>query len=329
MTDEFLGTAGERLLMWMSELGAGSWQRFRDACSWESRSEPDEERPSASLVAAHLAQRGYAEFDFGRRRWAIAPTVVTTVPGLPSAAIIVGGRTRTTLEYWRSFDDPDVFLATQDDPPASARSRRLSPRHSVRTVFVIADYVATLERAATPMGATFAWDAGPALAERLPSLTETIVGSPRLPPPPDAKVSKYDGATGWWNDVSAATDVGFYRYRPRRMVGPTQFRLISSIGAHDVDRSVGIYAVLEREDAAVLAFESADINGFFHVRADAALPTLHARALFLCSGLPPREVSHPNLGPAYRYVNIPLGVAERVADVLNQPLQPTHRSNGR
>jgi hypothetical protein len=316
------------LLMWMSELGAGTWQRFRDACAWEFRFEPEGSRPSASLVAAHLAQRGYAEFDFGRRRWAIAPTVVATVPGLHSAGIVVGGRTRTTIDYWGSLDDPDVYLAVQKDPPASSRSRRVSPLYTVRTVFVIADYVTTLERAAAPMGATFAWDAGPALARHLPRLSDTIIASPRMPPPPDAQISRYDATTGWWEDVSAATEVGFYRFRPRRMVGPTQFRLISSVGAHDVDRSVGIYAALERASAPVLAFESADINGFFHVRADAALPTLHARALFLCSGLPPTEVSHPTLGSSYRYVNIPLDVAERVADALNQPLQATSQLIG-
>jgi hypothetical protein len=320
MSNEFVGTAGERLLMWMSELGTGSWQRFRDACSWEFRFEPEHSRPSPSLVAAHLTQRGYAEFDFARRRWSIAPTVVTTVPGLPSAAIIVGGRTRTTLEYWRSFDDPDVYLAAQRDPPASPRSHRLSPLHSVRTVYVIADYVSTLERAAGPMGATFAWDAGPAIATRLAGLTDVIVESPRMPPPPDAAVARYDAELGWWEDVDAATGVGFYRFRPRRMVGPTQFRLFSSIGALEVERSVGLYAMLEREKVAVLDFEAADINGFFYVRADAALPTLHARALFLCSGLPPTESLHPRLGDTLRYVNVPLEVAERVAATLNQPL---------
>jgi hypothetical protein len=321
MNDEFVGTAGERLLVWMSELGVGSWQRFKDACSWEFRFEPEDFKPSPSLVATHLTQRGYAEFDFGHRRWMIAPTVVTTVPGLPSAGIIVGGRTRTTLEYWRSFDDPDVYLAAQNDPPVSGRSHRLSPMHSVRTVYVIADTVSLLEQAASSMGATWAWDAGPELATRLSRLTDVIVGSPRMPPPPDAVVARYEAASGGWEDVDAATGVGFYRFRPRRMVGPTQFRLFSSTGALEVERSVGLYAMLERDKVAVLDFEAADINGFFYVRADAALPTLHARALFLCSGLPPTEVSHPALGSALRYVNVPHEVADRVAETLNQPLQ--------
>jgi hypothetical protein len=319
MSIELVATPSERLLAWMSELGAGTWQRFKDAAAWEFRGLPLDEQPKPGLVASHFAERGYLEIDWEARRWAVAPTVVTTVPGLPSAGLVVGGRPIRTLRVWSELDDPDVYLEPSNDN--SRVDGALQPKDGVRTMYVIADDVATLERCSARMGASFQWETGPHLAERLASMTTHILKSRRLPPPPESVVDRYVPRTGEWQRVVRPTDVGFYRFRPTRLVGPTQFRLITEHGSLRVERQIGIYAALAKAGVSVLFYQPADVNGFVYVREDAALPTRHARALFLCSGVTPAIIPVDGVGRCRRYVNIPHRVAEAIARSLGQSLR--------
>jgi hypothetical protein len=319
-TDAFTRTAAEQLLVWMSEVGAGSWRRFKDAHAWVFRDHPPELAPEPGYVAAHLAERGHAEIDWQQQRWTIAPCVLTTVPGLPSAGLVVGGRTRSTLQSWASLDWPEVYLDINREPPSPPHHQgALAGQDGVRSVFVIADDVEHLQAAAAEMHASFVWDAGLALASRLPSLTDQVLAAQRMPPPPESDVARFSPETGEWRTTGKALAPGLYRFRPRR-IGGTEFRLITAQGSLRIERSVGIYAHLAKARVGALWYEPADVHGMLYVRASAPLPALHARSLHLCSGLRPDDTALEPIGTVQCYHNVPVQVAETIATKLSQSL---------
>ena len=319
-TEAFTRTAAEQLLVWMSEVGAGSWRRFKDAHAWVFRDRPPDEAPEPGYVAAHLAERGHAEIDWEQQRWAVAPCVLTTVPGLPSAGLVVGGRTRSTLESWAALDWPEVYLDLNPEPPhPPPHPGALAGADGVRALFVIADDVEHLQAAAAEMHATFVWDAGLALASRLPTLTDLVIAARRMPPPPESDVARFVSEVGEWRATRTATEPGLYRFRPRR-IGGTEFRLITAQGSLRIDRSIGIYADLAKAHVDALWYEPSDVNGMLYVRASAPLPERHARSLHLCSGLRPDDTTLEPIGAVRRYHNVPLQIAETIAAKLSQRL---------
>jgi len=320
MSLQFAQSPAEQLLLWMSEVGTGSWRRFKDSHDWVFHDRQEENVPKPASVAQHMLERGHAEFDWQAQRWAIAPTVLATVPGLPSAGLVVGGRTRATLKTWQELDWVDVYLDLNEEPDVPPPFKgALASRDGIRSVFVIADHVERLQDAATAMDAALVWDAGPAIADRLPSMTKSIVGAPRLPPPPDARVDVFVPESVRWERAAGAVSPGFYRFRPTRLPH-TEFRLVTEQGALKVDRSIGIYAALAKSRVDALWYEPADVNGALHVRAGAPLPALQGRVLHLCSGLRPDESALRGAGPTLRYHNVPQSVAHAVADSLSQSL---------
>lgn len=320
MTDEFTVSPAEQLLTWMSEIGTGSWRRFKEAHAWVFRDRPRNEIPDPGSTAAHLAERGHAEIDWQRQRWAVAPAVLTTVPGLPSAALAIGGRTRATVRAWSDLDWPEVYLAPNEEPPSPpAYPGALAGPDGVRSVFVIADDVAHLQRAAEAMHATFIWDAGQAIAGALPSVTDRVLAAPRMPPPPEADIHRFVPEAGDWQRATVAVEPGLYRFRPQR-IGGTEFRLITDHGSLDIERSTGIYAALAKSRLQALWYEPTDVHGALYVRASAPLPALHARALYLCSGLRPDDTTLDPVGAVRRYANVPLEIAEAIAARLSQHL---------
>jgi hypothetical protein len=319
-TEAFTRTAVEQLLVWMSEIGTGSWRRFKDAHAWVFRDRAPGAAPEPGYVAAHLAERGHAEIDWHQQRWAVAPCVLTTVPGLPSAGLVVGGRTRSTLQSWAALDWPEVYLDLNREPPhPPPHPGALAGEDGVRSLFVIADDVEHLQAAAAEMHAAFVWDAGLALASRLPSLTDRVLASKRMPPPPESDVARFVPETGEWQTRRTATEPGLYRFRPRR-IGGTEFRLVTAQGSLRIDRSIGIYADLAKTHVDALWYEPSDVHGMLYVRASAPLPVLHARSLHLCSGLRPDDTTLEPIGAVRRYHNVPLQVAEAIATKLSQRL---------
>ena len=107
---------------------------------------------------------------------------------------------------------------------------------------------------------------------------------------------------------------GLYRYeRP----GPRAIHFVAGDGRRfDVDLAVGTWAEARRLDVLNLLWWRPDgVNGTLDVPRYLPLPSLHARAATLCSGLSARYDDG-----SFLYDNVPEWVARRIAAALGQDL---------
>ena len=103
------------------------------------------------------------------------------------------------------------------------------------------------------------------------------------------------------------------------MFGRHEYRYIGPTGGtHRMDQDLSVYALLRDHGRAVLRWEGDSVNGTLAVLQGAALPQLHARVAALCTGLAP---SFDARDRCWRYLNVPLDIAERIARSLGQVLQ--------
>ena len=71
----------ELLLGWLSEIGSGDWDLFKEAHRWLASSGPEGHEPPPPGATAHaFSILGHAEFDWVSRKWACAPPVMTIIP---------------------------------------------------------------------------------------------------------------------------------------------------------------------------------------------------------------------------------------------------------
>src|SRR5437588_448192 len=81
------------LLYWMTQLGEGSWEAFRDAVKGLAPSDRDTDALVRRL-RLQLSDLGHADFFLGgSRRWRVAAPVLAGLAMRTDAAILCGGRT--------------------------------------------------------------------------------------------------------------------------------------------------------------------------------------------------------------------------------------------
>lgn len=79
------------LLHWMTHLGEGSWDGFKDAVSRLAAQEQDNLQVD---LRSHISDMAYAEFFVdGSRRWRVFPPVLAELSPRLGAAVLCGGRT--------------------------------------------------------------------------------------------------------------------------------------------------------------------------------------------------------------------------------------------
>lgn len=107
------------LLYWMSRLGSGSRDKFRDALNDLMT---DEDRDSLDWVLPlMLSDLAHADFTRVTRRWQVRPPVLAGLIGQPKAAVLCGGRsTRLITSVQRAAEETGSALAieTQRDCPS-------------------------------------------------------------------------------------------------------------------------------------------------------------------------------------------------------------------
>lgn len=312
--EELVDEPAERLLVWMSETGAGPWAAFkRSAHDIESRV-PSSRRLGAGPMMRRLSAAGHIEMDWEARRWSVAPPALATIPGVPHGALLVGARTgalyRRLHQLLTGDTDVDVFVDVRE----RARDRAIG----VRPVYVLGRTRSEVLDAARYLSVPVVDHPARILATRLPRVTDHVLHARRAVPPPESTVKTFNPSTLAWPVGHPGQEVPVLAQHEPEM-GATRFLLHTGTGILEVDRSYGIYAALASAHTNVLTWARADIHGELGVPTGAPLPALHARAARLCSGLEP-DVVPTQFGPTRMYVNVPEDTAEALAATLEQRL---------
>lgn len=293
------------LLAWASERGSGSWRQLQDAYDWLFPSGSREDWQTAGFTTGILSTLGHLEIDWAESRWCAAPPVLTLLPGAGAHALLTGGRTRTLASKLQEHEGEETLALSPLPPIAQA----IAPS---AWLVAVEDERAAAELA-SQLGIDYTYSVSETLSRILPTLDSFLQTSERQPPRKGYGVQKFDAMALRWSDVDRDEEPGLYRY-------DTPYR--EELRLRDIDeklyspvRSLGIWAALARWGENRLRYEPQEVNGKLIVPHRAPLPTLHARAAALCTGLAPEK-----WGQVLIYQNVPKPIAERIARSLDQSL---------
>jgi hypothetical protein len=290
----------EQLSHWMAEVGEQGFDRFAEAHAWALR---DRRSVSPHAALRQLSDLGYVEVDWRRRRWGAAPPCLTLLPDAAGHGLLVGARTaRLTREADERIEALDAIAMPVPQPRAPD------------AIFIAADSETALARAAASLEIPYVHSVVERLAAVLPSLDAELATRATPPIVMHYGIERYDTDQGWLLAERDDTP-GLYRYE---RAGPRAVHFIDADGArYDVDLAVGAWAEARRQEIDDQLWWHPDtINGTLDVPPLLPLPSLHARAATLCSGLP----AEYDQDGGRRYVNVPEWLAQRIASDLGQQL---------
>lgn len=110
----------DRLLLWMSAVGTGSWTSFQNACN--ALGIEDERHRQSQRIMRSLRILGHAETSQDGSRWSVAPTVLARTgssgPGAPGVYVLCGARDQGLL----------TSLSSQGTLEVVPQAQRLAPQ---------------------------------------------------------------------------------------------------------------------------------------------------------------------------------------------------------
>lgn len=290
----------DTLLWWCSETGAGTWLQFRAACAHLRL-------PAVQAVRA-LQALGHIEIAWSARRWAAAPTTLTTIPRLPGRLLVCGARPSHLVEHLRQVADSGGYDVLVDDEPIAQQAP------GPATILIDAAPADAADFAAAA-AVRFQPAAHRAIATVLQPAVLDTVGEPATPDDrfphclidPDTLQERWDldtpeGADGLWawqtwqrRAARYLRREGQWWYLPEAEHGP--YLLAARPPGEEHCRYEPAHEVLV-------------------VHGRAPLPVLHARAAVLCSGrLPLRQHLAEDTAEDH-YVNVDHDTARMIVTSL-------------
>jgi hypothetical protein len=298
-------SAGDDLLRWTSEAGAGSWERLRDASAYVCHKHQLKRRPWT--LASDLSSLGHLDVDWTTRSWSVAPPALNLVPGLGLCLVLTGSRPHyVDRRFEQATDDLDVYPFEVPQPPSP--SARFAKCASVEVA----------ERVARGLGARLVIDPGGALVEALRPVEEEPTEA--APPPALDESQRFDPETLTWT-WDHGRRPGLYRID---LHGRPVHRRLDDWGLWwAVDLPTGQFLSLRRRGDPVVRWRAmADGEpARLEVRRELRLPILAERAATVSSGFVPREVAGWR-----RYLNVSRPVAAGIARALLQDLPTSART---
>jgi hypothetical protein len=309
----------DRILLWLSAKGEGSWSQFRAAVEelaaqqygdLAEESEDDGERsigfgtdlPIYQQVRFSLQRLGHVEFytDEAENRWRVVPPVVAFLSDTPDCGLLCGARSPVLLERLAELADVDVLASEIEGMP-----QRILLRGASQNV------VASRVRA---LGLDVQRGAPTAILSAIPGVRDptTWHRSP-MPETPGWLVHRFSLSRLQWLEVSQSdaskARKGLFRFvlRYQRF-----YYLRWRSRSYRVPVQVGKFAIM-RKRRGVLAYDARRRS----LSAPAVFrpPLLVERALVLCSGRLPRfDQSSGRID----YAEVPQHVAQLAAQLLRQ-----------
>lgn len=293
------------LFRWMSEKGSGTWAQFRDAHDWvAARAGVGQEDLPAFRTLSHIVRLAHAEMDWSNQAWAVAPPVLTIVPGASVHAVIVGARTGALMDAFYAATSGEMTndLLPLPQPQQEGPDALLIACTNERDVVDLAD----------ELGIKYEYSVAQRLSLLLPQLADQLQVLAAPPPQTRFEVSRWNPEDHRFED-RRPSGPGLYRYR---VFGSHSYRFVTDSDTPvDLDLWTGRYAELNRLARTVLDYEPATVNGTLVVPVWADLPDLHARAAIICAGMLPRFDQQTK---TRRYPNVPWTIARRIAHALGQ-----------
>lgn len=297
-------------LRWMSETGAGRVSDLRERLAWLARTEDfPVAAPAPGRWLRDISALGHAEIDWQHDRWAVAPPAITPLPCSDGTAVLAGSRRAGLLERLESTD-VSVLICRPGPAPGDLPVPA--------AVLIQYDSTDGLRAAAATAGASFSGCAARKLASRLPALR----AGQEAPPPARGNETLERLDTGTSFSPASGDEDGLYRLRLQGR--PAYLHRQDGTWRH-CDLATGVFTEYARRGGTSVMRWRAEREslsgpvGMVFIDWGAPLPPLHARALTLCSGLPPRFSSAARTAT---YSNVPADVASAVARSLLQRLQP-------
>ena len=294
------------LLRYLTEVGSGAWDRFRQAVRFLGGGDEEAPSPSRALtpstVARHLSTLGHAEFAFGEhRRWAVGPPVLATLPGRESAGALCGARSERLEDLVGEQAGEvgvEVTPVSQDEGPDAFLLSALTS--------------ALLEQLADRAGVAVEHNVAGRIARCLPRLDDVMRLSPVAPEPSGHEISAYNASSLRWEEVPDSSGDGLYWHK--HYCQP-EYRLKLGDHCFRTTRYTGIHLWLRCLRRSVLSYdvESEEL----HVPVGAALPELHAKAAVLSSGMLP-YLARVEGAARNVYRGVPVSIARSIMLSLGQ-----------
>ncbi len=293
------------LLQWVSEQGSGSLTSFRQVHDWlRGSTGPSEQAITANRSAATMAVLAHMEVDWVRSQWCAAPPVLTILPFAGGRSLLTGARSRSLLDA--------LAKETAEEVTMNVMSAPYSQPSAPSAIYLVSESEKDIEQLADRLDIGYEFSVAERLSGLLPSLSKWKT-SPGGPLPRGFQVDRFSSKLLQWVTVDSVDTPGVYRCN---LYGRPDFRYVDSDGSSSaVDRATGIYLDLSRTKRTLLSFREEKVNGVLKVPVQAPLPTLHARAAALCSGLAP---TFDKTSFSLLYKNVPLVIAQRIATSLEQ-----------
>jgi hypothetical protein len=285
---EALPMSANKLLLWMSARGQGSWQQFRAAVEelHFEESESDEQQIGDDdfgvlllyqILRLNLQRVGHAEFfaGAGGKDWRVTP------PSL--AATEIGGTWRGILAGARS---PNLLQRVYDAVPPDQLEIAPYPTWPDQVRIHAAD-LPGLAAIAQKARLLFQPHAPAAILASLPAIDDDGVRrAAELPIGADWKIERFStSALGWRSSTrndALSTHAALFRFSLHYL----RLILFCSRGrAYQIPAQVGKYLALKVRRRRVLAYDQSTLR--LSAPASCRPPFLIERALILCSGGPP------------------------------------------
>jgi hypothetical protein len=292
----------------MSEVGSGDVRDLRNRVAWAARADDRSPRSyETGRWLRDLSSLAHAEVDWDGGSWVIAPAAGVLLPFSGGTAVLAGSRRVGLVEQLSELD-----VAVQLEARAIADD---GPLPLPTSVYVQADSMADLADALTKIGVTYFGCAAKHLAT---GLHQIGLGAPAAPPARDATVEHL---------VADADEVRFVGGVPSgdglcrlSVLGRPSYLYREDGSWYHTDRASGIFYDLAARGINAFRWRrdrtSGDQEiGTVFVDQGAPLPPLQARALVLCTGLPPE---FGNLARTAIYRNVPKETAILVARSIHQ-----------
>ncbi len=326
------------LLRWCSERASGSLQTFRDAHEWlqDIAGSPSgdparstQERWTWSLRS--LQALGHVEVDWLRRRWHVAPPVLTTLTDGGGFALLCGARPAALLRRLDGLThDLDARLVALADSVMFDLPVRQEQGPALR--LLQARGADDARQLCQLLNIAFVDRAADRLLGVLPPLNELLlpggcrdlpggVAPARMTELPDRLFVELDHDP----DEAGAYELRLYD-------APRYFYRAGPGRVFEAERGAVVWAELRRTCRQALRFDAQ--RRVLLVPPRLRLPSLYERAATLRSGLLPRLERVPQAAGAHgvpsrpmllmRFANIDLPFAQRLAWLLGQRLQHIH-----
>ena len=255
------------LLEWMTHLGSGAWEGFREAVAELASDEFDgDENGLLRRLRITFSDLGHADFFVeGSRRWhVLRPALVGISRG--GEHLFVGGRTRLLVDQ----------LCTAVAPHAVVTVSEITPGFSC--VQIVGDPLA-LSAAAQAIGIEYISNASAMLSGRLRSIRSSLESAQRVQEPINWSVRSWSFHHAEW--VGETLDRTVREYSNRHGV-LRYFVHLGRPGLREIEKRAAVYCAALVRGVRLVDYSSEERS--LRIPRWAPLPEMHARVACLSGG---------------------------------------------